>query len=340
MICARRTTAATACCRAGRYCSPGSRARTSPPPSRPAGTARPPPAPTSASSRRAAARGRRRAAGDVRARGCCASNGRPAGSSWCSGHSPGSGSFPGSEPADRDTPRGSSRMRESGPTVMACRAVDPAEPRLAGRRGPAGVVGGDRLRHVVARHDHPEPHPRRVPGAQRRARRPPLPPTPSPTPANSATATLSARDRRAPPASTAGCRPAPGSDFYKQAVDALQQSQGGTGYVIKAVRYFAGPLAERRDRRRLLPRRARPPAHGARAAGVRVPDPRRLPSPGPARPAGRRGTGRASKAAARRCRDPAARSRMPGKWAGPEYDPVAGTTPLLSPSLAGCLDGT
>ncbi len=38
-------------------------------------------------------------------------------------------------------------------------------------------------------------------------------------------------------------QPAPGTDFYKQAVAALEQSAGGSGYAIHSVRYFAGPLA-------------------------------------------------------------------------------------------------
>jgi hypothetical protein len=38
-------------------------------------------------------------------------------------------------------------------------------------------------------------------------------------------------------------QPAVGTDFYRQAVSALEQSVGGSNYVIKSVRYFAGPLA-------------------------------------------------------------------------------------------------
>lgn len=65
------------------------------------------------------------------------------------------------------------------------------------------------------------------------------PATPTPTP--SATAAPSG-------AKSASCvngwvQPAPATDFYRQAVAALEQSEGGTGYVVHAVRYFAGPLA-------------------------------------------------------------------------------------------------
>jgi hypothetical protein len=134
-------------------------------------------------------------------------------------------------------------------------------------------------------------------------------------------------------------QPAPGSDFYRQATDALQTSQGGTGYVINAVRYFAGPLA------------------GGGIGAVYyldVRDPRLT-----ARVLLVSGAGPSSAAIAKtgttgwtqgdwhgfKGTDPAAITPLPGiahpgKWSGPSYDPVGGSTPLLSSAVAGCLDGT
>jgi hypothetical protein len=37
---------------------------------------------------------------------------------------------------------------------------------------------------------------------------------------------------------------------------------------------------------------------------------------------------------------PAVHPPLPGQWAGPEYNPVTSTPPLLAPTVAGCLDGT
>jgi hypothetical protein len=82
----------------------------------------------------------------------------------------------------------------------------------------------------------------------------PTPTTPGPSSTAPTGPTPTALTSSAAPAATvtgpksASCvngwvQPAPGTDFYKQAVAALEQSVGGTGYDIKSVRYFAGPLA-------------------------------------------------------------------------------------------------
>jgi hypothetical protein len=134
-------------------------------------------------------------------------------------------------------------------------------------------------------------------------------------------------------------QPAPGADFYKQASDALQSSQGGTGYVIHAVRYFAGPLASggigaiyyldvrdpRLTARVLLVSGAGPSAAAIAKTGT---------------------TGwKAGDWTGFKGTDPAAVPALagialPGKWSGPSYDPVSAATPLLSAALAGCLDGS
>ena len=134
-------------------------------------------------------------------------------------------------------------------------------------------------------------------------------------------------------------QPAPGADFFKQAQTALDASQGATGYVVKAVRYFAGPL----------------PSGGIGAVYyLDVRDPRLtarvllVSGAGPAgaaiAPTGTTGW-KPGEWHAFKGTDPAAVTPfpgipLPGKWKGPSYDPVAGATPLLSPSLVGCLDGT
>ena len=172
-------------------------------------------------------------------------------------------------------------------------------------------------------------------------------PTPSATPTatetpaaptNTATATVSAG------AKSATCvngwvQPAPGSDFYRQATDALQASQGGSGYVVHAVRYFAGPLAgggigavyyldvrdPRLTARVLLVSGAGPSAAAIAQTGTtgwKQGDWH-----------GFRGTGPAAVT-------PLPGIPHPGKWAGPSFDPVSGATPLLTSSLAGCLDGS
>jgi hypothetical protein len=165
------------------------------------------------------------------------------------------------------------------------------------------------------------------------------PPTPSATPTSSANATVTAGAKGAT-CVNGWVQPAPGSDFYRQAADALAQSQGGTGYVINAVRYFAGPLTgggigaiyyldvrdPRLSARVLLVSGAGPSSAAiARTAstgwksgdwtGFKGSQPVAAVAPLPGIP-------------------------LPGKWGGPEYDPVGGVTPLLSPSVAGCLDGS
>jgi hypothetical protein len=111
--------------------------------------------------------------------------------------------------------------------------------------------------------------------------------------------------------------PAPGSDFYKQATSALDQSQGGSGYIVRAVRYFAGPL----------------PSGGIGAVYYLDVRDRRL----MARVLLVSGAGPASVATAK--------TGTTG-WADGDWhetngnDPVSGPTPLLSPSLTGCLDGS
>jgi hypothetical protein len=163
-------------------------------------------------------------------------------------------------------------------------------------------------------------------------------PSPGATPTNTASATLS-RGAKTPSCVNGWVQPAPGADFYRQATDALQASQGGTGYTVKTVRYFAGPLANgilvgvyyldvrdpRLSARVLLVSGAGPESAAVARTGSRgwkagdwfgfkgTDPPAQAPLPGIAHP---------------------------GKWAGPEYDPVGGTTALLSPSLTGCLDGT
>ncbi len=160
------------------------------------------------------------------------------------------------------------------------------------------------------------------------------PTTPAPT------ASVSTASAGASGPKSAGCvngwiDPAPGDDFYKQATNALQQSQGGTGYTVHSVRYFAGPLAggglgavyylDLRDPR-LSARVLLVSGGGAAKAAVA--------------PTGTTGwkagdwTGFAGE-------EPAAvHAPLPGRWSGPEFDPVSGPGALLTPSLAGCMEGT
>lgn len=125
----------------------------------------------------------------------------------------------------------------------------------------------------------------------------------------------------------------PTDDFYKQAVAALQQSQGGGGYVVKSVRYFAGPLsgggigaiyylkvASSTFNARVLLVSGAGPGQAAVAtsttSGWKAGD----------------WKGFRGQAAA------AAYPGLPGKWSGPEYDAVTGG--LLAPGVAGCMAGT
>lgn len=169
---------------------------------------------------------------------------------------------------------------------------------------------------------------------------PSVTPTPTPTPSamNTATAALSQGPKSAT-CVNGWVQPAPGSDFYQQATDALKSSQGGTGYVIKAVRYFAGPLASggigaiyyldvrdpRLTARVLLVSGAGPSSAAIAEAGTT---------------GWKQGDWHAFMGT-----DPAAVTPFPGipdpgKWAGPSYDPIGGASPLLSASVAGCLDGS
>lgn len=164
--------------------------------------------------------------------------------------------------------------------------------------------------------------------------------TPSPSP--SATSTATAASSQGPKSATCvngWVQPAPGADFYQQATAALQSSQGGTGYVIHAVRYFAGPLASggigavyyldvrdpRLTARVLLVSGAGPSAAAIAKSGTT---------------GWKQGDWHGFKGT-----DPAAvlpwpGIPLPGKWSGPAYDPVGGAAPLLTSSLAGCLDGS
>ncbi len=130
-------------------------------------------------------------------------------------------------------------------------------------------------------------------------------------------------------------QPAPGADFFKQATLALEQSQGGTGYVIKAVRYFAGPLSAggigaiyyldvndpRLSARVVLVSGAGPAQAAVAAAGT---------------------TGwKAGEWTGFRGTEPAANHPpLPGTWGGPEFDAVTATPGFLSASVAGCLAGS
>ncbi len=122
-------------------------------------------------------------------------------------------------------------------------------------------------------------------------------------------------------------------DFFKQGVAAFEQSQGGSGYLVKTVRYFAGPLAgggtgaiyylnvaDPRFTARVLLVSGAGPAQAAAA---------------PSNTAGwKAGDWKGFRGQAA----PTAFPPLPGKWSGPEYDPVTGG--LLSASIAGCLVGT
>jgi hypothetical protein len=165
---------------------------------------------------------------------------------------------------------------------------------------------------------------------------PSVTPTPSPSPGASVTAQAGVPKKGAASATCVNGWTEPASssdDFWKQAVAALQQNQGGTGYTVKSVRYFAGPLA---------------------SGGIGAIYYLKLSGSGFA---GRvllvSGGGAAQAAAApfattgwkagdwkgfRGQTAAAAYPGLPGKWSGPEYDAVTGG--LLSASVAGCMQGT
>jgi hypothetical protein len=122
-------------------------------------------------------------------------------------------------------------------------------------------------------------------------------------------------------------------DFFKQALAALQQSQGSTAYTVKTVRYFAGPLA----------------SGGVGAIYyLNVSDPKftgrvlLVSGGGPAQaavaPSGTTGWKDGDWKAFRGQTAAVAYPPLPGKWSGPEYDPVTGG--LLTPGVAGCMSGT
>ena len=130
-------------------------------------------------------------------------------------------------------------------------------------------------------------------------------------------------------------QPAPGADFFKQASVALEQSQGETGYVIRAVRYFAGPLT------------------GGGSGAIYyldVNDPRLsarivlVSGGGPSKAAvatsGTHGWKQGDWTGFAGSQPAASHPPLPGKWSGPEFDPVGGAPPLLSSSVVGCLAGT
>jgi hypothetical protein len=178
---------------------------------------------------------------------------------------------------------------------------------------------------------------------------PSITPSPSVTPSASATATASFPSPNpsvtvTPPAPKKGAATAtcvngwtePSSqsdDFFKQALAALQQSQGGSAYAVKSVRYFAGPLAgggigaiyylnvsdPKFNGRVLLVS-----GGGAAAAAVA--------------PSGTTGWKAGDWKGFRGQTAATAYPPLPGKWSGPEYDAVTGG--LLAPSVAGCMIGT
>jgi hypothetical protein len=130
-------------------------------------------------------------------------------------------------------------------------------------------------------------------------------------------------------------QPGAGTALYQQAAAALEQSQGGTGYTIKTVRYFTGPI----------------PGGGVGAIYyLDVRDTRLsarvllVSGPGPAEAAvartGTTGWKRGDWTGFRGDQAAAPHLPLPGRWSGPEFDPIGATPPLLAASVAGCLDGT
>ncbi len=170
-------------------------------------------------------------------------------------------------------------------------------------------------------------------------------PTASPSPTNSASVTPSATENPATRALASGrksatcvngwIQPAPGADFFKQATRALEQSQGAAGYVVKAVRYFAGPLTGG-GIGAVYYLDVADPRLSARVVLVSGAGPSQAAVAKSATTGWKQGdwTGFAGSQPA------AAHPPLPGKWAGPEFDPVGGATPLLSSGVAGCLAGT
>jgi hypothetical protein len=174
------------------------------------------------------------------------------------------------------------------------------------------------------------------------------------TPPSSSAAPTSAAPTSAPPPSTGGPTPSPsstvtgksatcvngwtdapaGSDFFTQAQQAVQDTLKAA-HPVKTVRYFAGPLV----------------AGGIGAVYyVKLADPQLAvrmvivsgggPSKYAVAPSGTHGWTDGQWTGFSGTEAPSAHPPLPGTWAGPAYDPVSGSAPLLSPQLAGCLAGT
>jgi hypothetical protein len=161
-------------------------------------------------------------------------------------------------------------------------------------------------------------------------------PTSTPAPSATVTALALAPKKGAQSATCVNGWTEPSSqsdDFFKQAISALQQSQGGTRYVVKSVRYFAGPVAGGGVGASYYLKVAGPSftgrvllvsGGGAGQAAVA--------------PAGTAGWKAGDWKGFRGQTAAAAFPGVPGKWSGPEYDPVTGG--LLPAGVAGCMTGT
>jgi hypothetical protein len=161
-------------------------------------------------------------------------------------------------------------------------------------------------------------------------------PTSTPTPSATVTVLALAPKKGAKSATCVNGWTEPSSqsdDFFKQAVSALQQNQGGTGYAVKSVRYFAGPVASGGVGASYYLKVAGPTftgrvllvsGGGAEQAAVA--------------PADSSGWKAGDWKGFRGQTGAAAFPGVPGKWSGPEYDPVTGG--LLPASVAGCMTGT
>lgn len=215
------------------------------------------------------------------------------------------------------------------------RAVYSAAGFLVGCGALSAVLAGCGSSNTIVDHSGPTPS---APSAtsQPSTHAPTTPPAPTTAPAtqNPATRALATGPKSAT-CVNGWIQPAPGSDFFQQATAALEQSQGGTGYAVKAVRYFAGPLASGGigavyyldvNDPRLTARVVLVSGGGAPHAAVAKPGTTGW-KPG-------EWTGFGGTQAA------ALHPPTPGKWAGPEFDAVTATPAFLSPSLAGCLQGT
>jgi hypothetical protein len=160
------------------------------------------------------------------------------------------------------------------------------------------------------------------------------PTVPTPTPAVTAQADVPKKGLASATCVNGWTEPAaPTDDFFKQAVAAFEQNQGGTGYVVKSVRYFAGPLANG-GVGAVYYLNVADPRFTARVLLVSGAGPGQA-AAAPSNTAGwKAGDWKGFQGQAA----PATFPPLPGKWSGPEYDPVTGG--LLSPGIAGCLSGT